>query len=338
MAGRPAVARDVALAIAVMVLGFACGRSDEPGGNEPGRSKVTIAQRGSERYLIYLPLYVAIEEGYFRDAGVDVDLHFTGKDDPTQVNVVRGHAQFGIGECASAAIAQEAGHDVKLVATIVGTAAVWGLTRNPEVREINGPEDLKGLRVGTFPAPSASFALLTELISKNSQLSSTSVVPAPIGAEIPLLATGRVDIALAAEPAASRAEQNGFRVACSSAQLFGPFPLAGVTVAQSTIESRPDLVRGVVGSLERAVVECHRDPELAIRVASKLFRSDDAAAIRNAVRRMVADRTLPEHVATGDAAWQAALALHRAIGAVSETQATSVSVDNTFAEAAARGD
>src|SRR5438270_393633 len=68
---------------AVALIIIAPWQTDHSTNPQTGLETVKIAQWGQERYLIYLPMYVAIEKGYFKDAGLDVTLTFTGNDDQT---------------------------------------------------------------------------------------------------------------------------------------------------------------------------------------------------------------------------------------------------------------
>src|SRR3984957_8398783 len=81
--------------------------------------KVTIAQFGKERFLLYLPLYVAMEEGIFAKHGLDVDLKFAGNDDQIFATVISGQAQFGIGDPVFTAISHDKGGPGKVIAMVI---------------------------------------------------------------------------------------------------------------------------------------------------------------------------------------------------------------------------
>lgn len=311
-------------------------RLKQSGGHVPeldaSRTPVQVAQWGQERYLIYLPLYVAMEERYFDDEGLAVNIKFSGNDDQTFAAVVSGDAQFGVGDPAFAAISQERGFPARVIATVVGGVAIWGVTNVPSISTLKSPADLSGLRIGTFPAPSTNYTLMQQLIRKMpSGLKPPKVVEAPIGAQIALLESRAADIAMVLEPAASVAESEGYRVVYSSPRFHGSFAFTGVTTTADFIRDHPDTAARFVRGLERAVVACHKDHEVAVRVARSLFPNLSETIVRKAVSRMLDEKTFPTTVVISEEAWQNALGVRLAVGDLKSPQQTSTTVDNSFA-------
>ena len=299
--------------------------------------KITVAQWGQERYLIYLPLYVAMEEGYFAKRKIDVSLKFSGNDDQTFATVLRGDAQFGIGDPAFTAISEEKGFGGKVVGTLVSGVSIWGVTNNAKVKEIKNPQDLAGLRIGTFPSPSTNYTLIADLIKSHPEIKpAPKIVQAPIGSQLALLESKRADIAMELEPAASLAEAKNYRVVYSSPQFHGPFSFTGITTTTSVIQSDRDMVQSFISAIEEAIKDCQKDHEIAIRTGKKLFPNLAPQVVSNAVNRMISEKTFPTSVVTSDKAWQAALSVRLQVGDLKKAQATSVAVDNTFALKAAQ--
>src|SRR5215469_4179801 len=71
--------------------------------------QVTVAHWGTERTLIYAPLYVALDGGFFKEQGLDVRISYSGNDDQVFATVASGAAQFGVGDPAFTAISREKG-------------------------------------------------------------------------------------------------------------------------------------------------------------------------------------------------------------------------------------
>lgn len=300
-----------------------------------GTTKITIAQWGQERYLIYLPLYVAMERGLFQKRGITVDILYTGNDDQTFASVISGNAQFGVGDPVFTAISQERGFPAKVVATIVGGVAIWGVAKKQSIPVIDTPAGFAGLRIGTFPSPSTNFTLMRDIIANNPELlKKTKIVQAPIGSQLALLESGNADIAMGLEPDTSIAESRGYRVVYSSPKFHGPFAFTGLSTTEKLIQNQPETVAKVVSALEEASVMCHHDPSIAVAVGVKLFPTLPRDVVEHAVKRMISEGTFPEHVAVSDNAWQAALKVRLAVGDLRKPQGTKVSVDNTFAQAA----
>lgn len=298
--------------------------------------KVIVAQWGQEKYLIYLPLYVALEKGYFSNEGLDVNIRFSGNDDQVFASVLQGGANFGVGDPVFTAIANERKENLgRVVASIVNGVAIWGVTNREDMSVITSKKDLAGLRVGTFPSPSTNYALMREtIVSGGDDLESTKIVEAPIGGQIALLEKRAADIAMVLEPAASKAEAQGYRVVFSSPKFYGPFAFTGLTASVPFIHKHPETVQAMVNGLQLALRYCHNDPNGATVIAQRLFPSLDAKVVEKAVRRMLAEKTVPTTVLVTEESWQAALSTRIAVGDLRRPQEYSKSVDASFAKKA----
>lgn len=295
-------------------------------------TKVTVAQWGQEKYLIYLPFYIAQEKGYFKEEGLDITVKFSGNDDQVFATVLKGEAQFGIGDPVFTAISRERGAKGKVIASIVNGVTIWGVTNKQNIKTIEKSSDLAGLKVGTFPEPSTNYALMKKTIMKGGDiLKNTKIVQAPIGAQLALLEKGSADIAMELEPGASIAESKGYRVVYSSPKFYGSFAFTGLTTTEDYIIANKETVQKFLNAIEKALQYCHTDETGAIEIAAKLFPKLDKVVVGNAVKRMVADKTIPDHAAMSDEAWQKALQVRVDIGDLKEMKPTSEGVDNSFA-------
>jgi len=255
-------------------------------------TKITVAHWGHSKILIYLPLYVAIDGGFFEKHGLDVSLRYSGNDDQVYATVLSGSAQFGVGDPAFTVIAGERGGRGKIIATLVGGLANWGVARKGVLDEITDFADLEGLRISSFPKPSTTFTILTEIIKENN-LEKTRIVQTPFGNELALLQRGEVDLAIMLEPNASVAENQGNYVVWNLANQYGPYLLTGVTSSDDFINSNPDIVQQFYNAIEDAIAFCHNELDSTIIIAQKSFPDIDIQVIENAVKRMVRDRVIP---------------------------------------------
>src|ERR1700733_11654231 len=91
--------RYIILAIATISIFFGgCNSCNQETSKTTVATKVTVAQWGQEKYLIYLPFYIAQEKGFFKEEGLDINVKFSGNDDQVFATVLKGEAQFGIGD------------------------------------------------------------------------------------------------------------------------------------------------------------------------------------------------------------------------------------------------
>ncbi|MGD9650637.1 MAG: ABC transporter substrate-binding protein [Dongiaceae bacterium] len=306
-------------------------REDTPPLN--GQQKVTVAQFGKERFLLYLPFYIAMEEGIFKKNGLDVELTFAGNDDQIFAAVIGGSAQFGMGDPVFAAIAKEKNGPGKVVAMMITKLGLSGYTNNPNISEIKAPQDLQNLRVSTFPKPSTTYTIMTELIAKNNL--NTQLIEAAFGAQMATLESGKVDIAVDIEPTVSIAESKGYRVVLSMAPFMEPQAITGITTTETVIQKNPDTVQRLVSSLQEALTVLHTQPDVARNVAQRLFPNLGKEVIDAAYKRMIKEAMYPQHVLIDDILWQRTLKTRLDSGELKTPQATDLAVDNRFAERAA---
>src|ERR1700722_5436292 len=85
--------------------------------------KVTLSQ--AFQSMLYLPLYVAIDEGFFTQQGLDLTKETAGAPTVALSAVISGSAPFSIPGPQWTAIAPTKGAPVGLIANVVNGSAVW---------------------------------------------------------------------------------------------------------------------------------------------------------------------------------------------------------------------
>jgi len=295
----------------------------------PQQEKVTIAQFGKDRFLLYLPLYVAMEKGLFAKQGIVVDLKFAGNDDQIFAAVISGQAQFGMGDPVFTAISHDKGGPGKVVAMMLTKLGLSGVTNKDKVHPIADPKDLNGLRVSSFAEPSTTYTLLNEIKHKVSP--HLSIVQAPFGGQIALLEADKVDIATDIEPSISIAEDKGYRVVFDLSPWQEPQAITGIMTTEDYIKSNPQTVQKIVDALQEAVNLMYKNPEISYEVGRKIYPTLSDKVIRAAVDRMLKENMYPRSIAVTDALWQRTLKTRLDSGELKKPQATNVAVDNRFA-------
>jgi len=292
-------------------------------------TKVTVAQWGQEKYLIYLPLYVAMEEGYFKKYGLDIKLKFSGNDDQVFATVIKGDAAFGVGDPIFAAIAQEKGFPARVIGTLVSGVAIWGVTKNKDMKVIENPSELAGLRIGTFPEPSTNYTLMKNLIQKEN-LQNTKIIQSAIGSEIALLESDEADMVMQIEPLASISEAKGYKIVYSSPKFHGKFAFTGITTTKDYLDTHKVVAKSFVKALDEAMQDSHANPKLAINVAVKLFPTLDKKVIKNAINRMLKEETYPKHVSVDNEGWDNAVKIRKNLGDIKLLEKIKDVVDNSY--------
>src|SRR3977135_2416437 len=107
--------------------------------------KATLSQ--AFQSMLYLPLYIAIDEGFFTQQGLDLTKETAGAPTVALSAVISGSAQFSIHGPEWTAIAASQGSPVRMLADVVNGAAVWIATA-PDFK-FESIKDIKGQKVVT---------------------------------------------------------------------------------------------------------------------------------------------------------------------------------------------
>ncbi|MBA2592961.1 MAG: ABC transporter substrate-binding protein [Pseudomonadota bacterium] len=296
-------------------------------------NKIKVAHWGHEKILIYAPLYIAMDGGFFEKEGLDIELVYSGNDDQVFATVLSGAASFGIGDPAFTAISREKGGEGKVVAALVGRVANWAVAKDPAIQPFTDPKKLNGLRVTSFPSPSTTFTILSGL-KRDLNLSKMVIKQLAFGTEQAALERGEADLAIMLEPQASVAESQGFRVVWSLAEYYGDFALTGVTAIDSFIKNERDTVQRFVNALQNALTFIGKSPEAAAGMLGKSFPTLSAAIVQSATKRMVEDKTIPRTAVINKKAWLKTLNIRKTMGDLKSMEIADACLDSSFAEKA----
>src|SRR5579884_69150 len=210
------------------------------------------------------PFYVAREKGYYREAGLEVEIH-EGKGSGNVAQLVgTKNATFGFAEGAAVAKAIGQGIPVRMVAGIFRRSPL-GLSYLKE-SGISGPKDLEGKTYGVVPS-SASHSLWPAFLAANNidESKITEVNIEPTGADAAML-TGRIqftDAIVSGEPVryAAAGKEGGIL-------LFSDYGLTvvghGIIANVDTIQEKPALTRGLVEASLRAWDDARKNPDEAV--------------------------------------------------------------------------
>ena len=291
-------------------------------------TKITIAQFG--HVFLYLPLYVAQDKGFFKEEGLDVQIVSTGGDEKTFAAVASGSAQFGVADPTFTAIAQEKGQGGKVVASIVNGVPFWGITFKKDMKPKTNPEELSGLRIATYTAPSTNYTVMKKILQNNGNPVQAKIVEGAFGSLVAILKADKADIAMELEPVTSIAVAQGAQVVYSMPRAFGDFAFTGLTATDAYIKENPAKVQSAVNALAKAIKFIHSDFEGSLAIAKKEFPEVDEKLLRNALKRIIDEGTVPTSTVLGKEAWEKAIALRKEVGDVKGAAAYEDNVDTTF--------
>ncbi|MET0706785.1 MAG: ABC transporter substrate-binding protein [Tardiphaga sp.] len=253
--------------------------------------KVVLSQ--AFQSMLYLPLYVAINEGFFTAQGLDLAKETAGSPTVALSAVISGSAQFSIHGPEWTAIAASKGAPVGIIANVVNGAAVW-IATSPDFK-FTDIKSLKGQKVVVGTMPTTSTSLFLKLLKENGMDGKTDVemIPVAIGTEPGPFLAKQADVAVMYEPGLDQVVAKGMKVVYGFPKSYGAYAFSSVT-ARNDVD--PDLAQRVTNGMEMAMRFMKKDPARTVAIAQKEFPTLEPAVIESAVKRMLADGVYPESV------------------------------------------
>jgi NitT/TauT family transport system substrate-binding protein len=271
--------------------------------------KVVLSQ--AFQSMLYLPLYVAIDEGFFTQQGLDLTKETAGAPTVALSAVISGSAQFSIHGPEWTAIAASKGAPVDIIANVVNGAAVWIATA-PDFK-FGSIKDIKGQKVVTGLMPTTSTSLFIKLLKENGMDAKTDVdmIQVAIGSEPGPFVAKQADVAVMYEPGLDQAVAKGMKVVLGFPKSYGAYAFSAVT-ARNDVD--PDTAQRVVNAMEMAMRFMAREEAKTVEIAKKEFPTLDPVVVEAAVKRMLADGVYPPSVDISADALKVAMDTQIALG------------------------
>ena len=284
------------------------------------------------RHITYMPLYMADRLGLCAAQQLDVTIYGAGNDDDIFAEVASGRAQFGVGDPVFVALGQAQGHDTRVVASIAGNVAMWGITHHAEIKLLTQISDFVGLRVGVFSKPSTTYTMMSALKARHPRLlKSMQIVETEIGQQAYLLASDQVDLVFELEPMVSMTQRQGLRTVCSMGDFYADFLFTGLMTSASMIAQSPEIVGKVVCGIQQALTLIHTQPEKAIAIGCEMFPSINTSIMTEAVQRMIASHAWPQQAIISPQGWTNTLKMRQDVGEIDALPPFETVVDQRFA-------
>ena len=242
----------------------------------------------------YLPLYVAIHEGYFAEEGLDVSVvQATGGAHVTAV--VSGDAFAVIGGVDSYNFANAAGTDDPIIAIVncVNRANVYLFARKGLVPGDDMAAFLKGKTIIAGRYGGSPNVLTRYLVKENGLDPDTDVTlleNADASTVTAMLKYGQGDIGNGGEPQISEGVTEGiFEEPFVAFPDLGDYAYSVIGVRKSAIEEQPDVCAAFVRAMQKGLATVHNDRETAERILQLEFPTLTDAGRKAALDRAYAD-------------------------------------------------
>jgi len=237
---------------------------------------------GDARVFTGVPIYVAVEKGYFQEQGIDLQFEpITGADSAAYLST--GQLDLALDAITAGFFnAIERGADMRIIAP----AGILTLEDSPlplVVRAelvhsgaVQGPADLKGRRVAVLaPGATPEYLLAKVFEPLGMTIHDVERVAMPFPDMPAALANGSIDAAVPAEPFATRAVSQGSAVKLVAAIAPGRMTTV-ISASGQTLRERPDLLRGWAVAYLRGIRDL-QPPQLGVWDPERLYRPEHLA-------------------------------------------------------------
>jgi NitT/TauT family transport system substrate-binding protein len=259
---RPAI-------LLLVLLLAACAPSASDGtasAGEPMRPVTLLL--GFRPDVQFAPFYVAEQEGYFADAGLDVEIRHEAAD-VVQRLVADGQAEFGVADATDVMIARTSGLPIRYVSTLYNSFPVALIGETGTVP--TDPAELAGALIGTPGQFGSSWhALLALLDAGGLTAEDVTIREYPQFNQVDGLSNGDVELITGFrnnEPL--RLEARGTEVDLLTVDEIAPLPGPGMIAGDELLTSDPELVQAFVGAVAAAQAAVIADPDLGFAAAEE---------------------------------------------------------------------
>ena len=271
--------RVLILLIALALAGAGCQGPEPSASGEAGLRPVTLLL-GFRPDVQFAPFYVAQQEGYYADAGLEVTIEHRQAPDVQRL-VADGQAEFGVADATDVMIARTSGIPIRYVSTLYQSFPVAVIGEAGTVPD--DPAGLEGLRIGTPGQFGSSWhALLALLEAGGLTADDISVREYPQFNQVDGISNGDVDLITGFrnnEPL--QLEARGMSVDLLTVDEVAPLPGPGMIVGDALLDSDPELVSAFVEATAAAQAEVIADPDVgyaaAVQAVPEISENPDVA-------------------------------------------------------------
>ncbi len=254
-------------------------------GRAAAAEEITVTQWGVGFYG--LPVAVAMEKGFFRQAGIDITEILGAAGGGTAVrNMLASKLPYG--EVAlSAALAAHA-QGLPLVMVNVGSRSIaeftWVTKPESDIRSI---KDLAGKKV-SFTAPKSVTEMLLLMSLDAAGVSRDAVTRLPSGGYGPgltLLASDGVVAAPIVEPALT-INKDKYRAVFAAKDLLPPMVITVGVTTKDFAAAHPEMLTAILAGRRQGVDYVYAHPQESARIGAKTFTALDPKIAEEAVTKL----------------------------------------------------
>ncbi|MFH5822843.1 ABC transporter substrate-binding protein [Georgenia sp. AZ-5] len=261
-------ATAVASAAGVLVL-TACGSPDgeAAGGSPAAEGETTSITVGVLPNADVAPIYLGIDQGFFEEAGLDIELQVSQGGAAVIPAVVSGEYDFGFSNFGSILVAADQGLPLKLIAPGAFSTGEVGrdvaaVVTMPETG-VDRAADLAGATVATNTLRNNFVMTVGHVVqSDGGDPNAIQWTEIPWPDQTAALVNGQVDAAVLVEPFLSGAlEQGAEAVIWNWAETDPEFLIAGYFTTAPYVEENPEVAEAFTTAMEQSLAYADENPD-----------------------------------------------------------------------------
>lgn len=299
MKNLKAMRAGVAAAAFMMTAMSMTGCGDDTVETSGGKTEVVLNEVAHS--VFYAPMYVAIEEGYFEDKGIDLTLVTGFGADKTMTAVLTGEADIGFMGCESTVYTYAGGTEDYVVnfAQLTQRAGNFLVSREP-IEDFSWDmlkgQDVLGGRAGGMPEMVFEYILVMNGIDPVTEVKIDQSID--FGSTAAAFSGGQGDFTVEFEPHATALEQKGEGyVVASLGEDSGYVPYTSFSAKKSYLEENKEVIQAFTDALQDGMdyVQSHTPEEIA-KVIAPQFPETDLETLTTIVDRYHQQDTWKENL------------------------------------------
>ena len=264
--------------------------------SDTSSAPVSVTLNEVAHSIFYAPMYVAIENGYFEDEGIELTLITGFGADKTMTAVISGEADIGfMGSEASIYTYNEGANDSVVNFAQLTQRAGNFLVAREEMKDFKWTDlkgkDVLGGRKGGMPEMVFEYILKKNGIDPQTDLNINQGID--FGSTAAAFSEGSGDFTVEFEPSATALEMEGKGyVVASLGTDSGYVPYTAYSAKKSYLDKHPEIIQSFTNALQKGMdfVQLHTPEEIASVIAPQ-FPETDLKTITAIVNRYYAQDT-----------------------------------------------
>lgn len=309
--------------------------SDDTSNNSP----VDVTLNEVAHSIFYAPMYVAIEQGYFEEENINLDLVTGFGADKTMTAVLSGEADIGfMGPETTVYTYNEGSTDYVVNFAQLTQRAGNFLVAREEMPDFSWSDlcghEVLGGRKGGMPQMVFEYILKQNGIEPSTDLSIDQSID--FGSTAAAFSSGKGDFSVEFEPGATALETKGDGYVVASLGIdSGYVPYTAFSAKSSYLEEHPDIIQKFTNALQKGMdYTLKHSPEEIATVISPQFKETDMETLTAIVTRYHEQDTWKENLIFEESSFELLLDILSESGELSDRPAYQDLVNTSFAEKA----